>query len=180
MSYDLGASAALLARTPAVLDAWLRGLPEAWTTANEGPGTWSAFDIVGHLIHGEKTDWLPRARIILAHGEARPFEPFDRFAQERDSEGKTLDALLDEFAALRAANLVALDALGLREADLDRRGTHPALGTVTLGQLLATWVAHDLGHLAQIARVMAKRYRDEIGPWTAYLPIVSDRPRPAS
>jgi hypothetical protein len=180
MPFDLDDAVALLARTPAVLDAWLRGLPAAWTDANEGPDTWSAFDVVGHLIHGEKTDWLPRARVILEHGEARAFEPFDRFAQARDSAGRTLEELLDTFAALRAENLAALRSLGLTAADLERRGTHPALGTVTLGQLLATWVAHDLGHLAQIARAMAKQYRDEIGPWTAYLPIVTDRPRPAS
>ena len=180
MPLDLDASVALLARTPAVLDAWLRGLPEVWTRADEGPGTWSAFDIVGHLIHGEKTDWLPRTRILLKHGEAQPFAPFDRFAQAHDSQGKTLESLLDDFAVLRAANLAALRALGLTDADFARRGLHPALGPVTLGQLLATWVAHDLGHLAQIARVMAKRYREEIGPWEAYLPIVHDRPQPAS
>jgi hypothetical protein len=180
MPFALDETRAVLARTPAVLDAWLRGLPDAWTTANEGPETWSAFDVVGHLIHGEKTDWLPRARILLEHGEARPFDPFDRFAQQRDSAGKTLDELLDDFTARRAESLAALDALGLTEADLEKRGLHPALGPVTLAELLATWVAHDLGHLAQIARVMAKRYRDEVGPWAAYLPIVTDRPRPAS
>jgi uncharacterized damage-inducible protein DinB len=180
MPLDLDEAAALLARTPAVLDAWLRGLPDAWTTANEGPGTWSAYDVVGHLIHGEHTDWMARARIVLEYGEARPFAPFDRFAQARESEGKALDDLLDTFAALRSENLAALRALDLDAAALARRGTHPALGTVTLGQLLATWVTHDLGHLAQIARVMAKRYRDEVGPWSAYLPILSDRPRPAS
>ncbi len=180
MAFDLAEARAVLARTPAALDAWLRGLPEAWTTADEGPGTWSAFDVVGHLIHGEKTDWLPRARIVLAHGEARPFDPYDRFAQERESAGKTLDDLLDEFAALRAANLEALDALHLSDADLARRGAHPGLGAVTLGELLAAWVVHDLGHLAQVARVMAKRYGTAVGPWTAYLPVVADRPRPAS
>ena len=180
MPFDLAEARAVLARTPAVLDAWLRGLPEAWTTADEGPETWSAFDVVGHLIHGERTDWLPRARIVLAHGEARPFDPYDRFAQERESAGKTLGDLLDEFAALRAANLEALDALALTGADLARRGTHPGLGTVTLGELLAAWVVHDLGHVAQVARVMAKRYGTAIGPWAAYLPVVADRPRPAS
>lgn len=180
MPFDLVAALALLARTPATLDVWLRGLPDAWTGANEGPDTWSAFDVVGHLIHGERTDWLPRTLLLLEHGEDRPFEPYDRFAQERDSEGKTLADLLDTFAALRVANLEALHALALTDADLDRRGTHPELGTVTLGQLLAAWVVHDLGHLAQIARAMAKQYRDEIGPWPVYLPIVNDRPLPAS
>ena len=180
MPFDLDDATAVLARTPAVLDAWLRGLPDAWARADEGPGTWSPFDVVGHLIHGERTDWLPRARIILAYGESRPFEPFDRFAQERESRGRTLDDLLDEFAFLRAESLDALRDLDLDHTHFGRRGTHPELGAVTLGQLLATWVAHDLGHLAQIARVMAKRYRDEIGPWAAYLPVVTDRPRPAS
>jgi uncharacterized damage-inducible protein DinB len=180
MPFALDESLALLARTPAVLDAWLRGLPDAWTTAAEGPGTWSAFDVVGHLIHGEKTDWMARAGIILAHGAARPFDPFDRFAQERESRGKTLDDLLDEFAAARAASLDALRERHLTDADLARRGTHPALGTVTLGELLATWAVHDLGHLAQIARVMAKRYGAAVGPWAAYLPVLADRPEPAS
>ncbi|MDX1419375.1 MAG: DinB family protein [Rubricoccaceae bacterium] len=180
MPFDFDDALAILARTPAVLDAWLRGLPDAWTRADEGPGTWSPYDVVGHLIHGEQTDWLPRTRILLDHGEARPFDPFDRFAQERESAGQPLDALLDRFAALRAQNLDGLRALGLTDADLARRGTHPELGLVTLEQLLATWTAHDLGHLSQIARVMAKRYRDAIGPWAAYLPVVHDRPRPAS
>ena len=180
MPFALDDALPVLTRTPAVLDAWLRDLPGVWTEADEGPGTWSAFDVVGHLIHGERTDWLPRARILLEHGEARPFEPFDRFAQERESAGKTLPELLETFAALRAANLDALRALDLTAADLERRGAHPALGPVTLGELLATWVAHDLGHLAQIARVMAKRYRDGVGPWAAYLPVLHDRPRPAS
>ncbi len=180
MPYRLDEARALLARTPAVLDAWLRGLPDAWTTADEGPETWSAFDVVGHLIHGERTDWLTRAQTILDHGEARPFDPFDRFAQERESAGKTLDDLLDAFADARATSLEALDGLALTPHDLERTGRHPALGAVTLEELLAAWVVHDLGHLAQIARVMAKRYGTAVGPWAAYLPVVSDRPRPAT
>ena len=165
---------ALLARTPATLDAWLRGLPDAWVTATEGPSTWSAYDIVGHLIHGDRADWIPRARRILEHGESRAFEPFDREAQFRESAGRSLDDLLDEFARVRAASLEALEALALSEADLERRGTHPAFGSVTLGQLLSTWVAHDLDHVMQIARVMARRYDGDVGPWRAYLRIIRD------
>lgn len=167
---------ALLSRTPAVLDAWLRGLPDGWITAHEGDGTWSPFDVMGHLIHGERTDWMGRARMILEHGESRIFEPFDRFAQFRESEGKTLPQLLDEFATLRRQNLADLAALNLTEADLDRRGRHPAFGTVTLRQLLATWVAHDLDHISQIARVLARQYTDEVGPWQAYLRIINGTP----
>jgi hypothetical protein len=171
--FALDEALTILQRTPAVLDALLRGLPDGWTTANEGGETWSAFDVIGHLIHGERTDWIGRARIILEQGEARAFDPFDRFAQFELSNGRTLPSLLDEFAAARQDNLRTLDALGLREADLDRRGRHPALGAVTLRQLLATWVAHDLDHLAQIARVLARQYSDEVGPWRAYLRIIS-------
>jgi hypothetical protein len=163
---------ALLARTPAMLDALLRDLPEAWTRRNEGGESWSAYDVVGHLIHGEKTDWIPRARIILEHGESRPFDKFDRLAQFRDSEEKSLDALLDEFAQLRASNLDTLRGMNLRDDDLARRGTHPALGTVTLGQLLATWAGHDLTHLHQISRVMAHQLREDVGPWTRYLGVM--------
>jgi hypothetical protein len=164
---------AVLERTPAALDALLRGLPDGWIAANEGAGTWSPFDVVGHLIHGERTDWLPRARIILEHGETRAFDQFDRFAQFRDSDGRSLDALLDEFAALRRRSLDALAALALTEADLDRRGGHPELGVVTLRNLLATWVAHDLDHVSQVARVMARQYAEEVGPWSRYLRIIS-------
>lgn len=172
MEHDLQQTTALLARTPAALDALLRGLPEPWTQRNEGAGTWSAFDVVGHLIHGERTDWLPRARIILAQGEARPFDRFDRQAQERDSQGKTLDQLLDEFTALRARNLDDLRALNLGPADLERRGRHPALGVVTLAQLLATWAAHDLTHLHQLSRILAHQYRAAVGPWTRFLGVL--------
>lgn len=172
MEHDLEQSTALLARTPAVLDTLLRGLPEAWTLRNEGEKTWSAFDVVGHLIHGERTDWMPRAKMILEAGESRAFERFDRFAQARESQGKSLAQLLDEFARLRAENLAALRAMQLRPEDLARRGRHPALGVVTLSQLLATWVAHDLTHLHQISRIMAHQYREAVGPWTAFLGVM--------
>jgi hypothetical protein len=180
MDFDLTQGTAMLARTPKILEAWLADLAPEWTTGNEGPGSWSPFDIVGHLIHGERTDWIPRARIILERGEGRAFDPYDRFAQERESAGKTLGTLLTEFGQLRRENLAALAAMRLTAADLARAGKHPSLGRVTLGQLLATWVTHDLGHLAQIARVMAKQYTAEVGPWNAYLPVLADRPRPAA
>ena len=172
-SFALDEAMAVLARTPATLDALLRDLPSQWSKANEGANTWSAFDVVGHLIHGERTDWLPRARIILEHGEARPFDKFDRLAQHDASKGRSLASLLDEFAALRQAGLRDLAALRLTDADLDRRGRHPELGVVTLRQLLATWVAHDLDHVMQIARVVARQYSDEVGPWRAYLRVIS-------
>ena len=162
----------MLERTPATFRALLGGLPDAWTTCDEGPDTFSPFDNVGHLIHGERADWIPRARIILAQAEHRQFEPYDRFAQTRESAGKTRSQLLDEFAALRQQNLVTLRGWNLSERELALQGEHPALGTVTLRQLLATWVVHDLGHIAQTTRVMAKRYKEAIGPWRAYLPIV--------
>jgi hypothetical protein len=165
---------AILSRTPATLDAMLRGLPDGWINANEGGETWSPFDVIGHLIHGERADWIARAKIILEHGEARAFDPFDRLAQVRESEGKTLEALLDEFAALRHRNLQDLAHLQLTGQDLDRCGRHPSLGVVTLRQLLATWVAHDLDHVMQISRVLARQYADEVGPWRAYLRIISD------
>ncbi len=172
-AFAVDEATAVLARTPATLDAMLRGLPDGWIQAHEGGETWSPFDVIGHLIHGEQTDWVPRARIILEHGEARAFEKFDRFAQFELSKGRTLDSLLDEFAVLRRASLRDLAALEITEADLDRRGTHPGLGVVTLGQLLATWVAHDLDHVVQVARVMARQYSDAVGPWRAYLRVIS-------
>jgi hypothetical protein len=174
-AFVLDEAVALLARTPATLDALLRGLPDDWIAANEGGDTWSPFDVVGHLIHGERTDWVPRARIIMERGEAEPFEPFDRFAQFHASEGRTLASLLDEFAALRRQSLDDLAALRLTSADLDRRGRHPDLGVVTLRQLLATWVAHDLDHVVQVSRVLAKQYSEEAGPWKAFLRIISGR-----
>ena len=169
----LDEATAILARTPATLDALLRGLPDGWIHAHEGGETWSPFDVIGHLIHGEQTDWVPRARIILEHGEARAFDKFDRFAQFELAKGRTLDSLLDEFATLRRASLRDLAALDLTDADLERRGTHPVFGCVTLGQLLATWVAHDLDHVIQVARVMGRQYSDAVGPWRAYLRVIS-------
>jgi hypothetical protein len=170
--FQLNDAIAVLERTPATLRTLLGGLPESWTARNEGADTFSAFDNVGHLIHGERADWMPRARIILAQGSARRFEPYDRLAQTRESAGKTLATLLDEFEQLRAQNLATLRSWNLSDAELSLQGVHPDFGEVTLRQLLATWVVHDLGHLAQIARVLAKRYRDEVGPWRAYLPIL--------
>jgi uncharacterized damage-inducible protein DinB len=172
MDFDLATGTAILERTPDTLRVLLADLPPAWTDSNEGPETWSPYDIIGHLIHGERADWIPRARIILAQGEDRRFTPFDRFAQFRDSEGKSLGELLDEFARLRAESLATLREWQLTDAQLALTGEHPAFGTVTLRQLLATWVAHDLGHMAQITRVMAKQYRDAVGPWRAYLPVM--------
>ena len=172
MNFVLDAGVAVLQRTPASLRALLGGLPDEWTGATEGPDSWSPYDIIGHLIHGERTDWIPRARIILAQGGERRFEPFDRFAQFRESQGKSLGGLLDEFAELRAQNLVTLGSWRLTDAQMALEGEHPAFGAVTMRQLLATWVAHDLGHVAQTARVMAKQYRDAVGPWRAYLPVM--------
>ena len=163
---------ALLSRTPAALDALLRDLPETWTAATEGPGTWSPYDVIGHLIHAEKVDWMPRLAIILEHGPARPFDPFDREAQFRDSQGQSLPALLDQFSALRRKNLERLRSLNLQPEQLELKGTHPQLGSVTLRQLLATWTAHDLTHVVQIGRVMAKRYQQDVGPWTAFLSVM--------
>ena len=170
--FSLPDTIALLSRTPATLDALLRGLPNTWAHSNEGKDTWSAFDIVGHLIVGERTDWMPRARIILENGEARPFDPFDRFAQSRESQNQSLEQLLDEFARLRKENLTALQTLNLQPEDLTRRGTHQRLGTVTLSQLLATWAVHDLTHLHQLSRVMAHQYRDAVGPWSVFLGVL--------
>ena len=168
---DLDRGTASLARTPKVLDALLRGLDERAARRSEGGETWSPFDVVGHLIHGEETDWIPRARIVLEHGEARPFDPYDRFAQMAQPKAATLDAELDLFAARREQSLAALAALDLRDADLARTGMHPALGIVTLGQLLSTWVVHDLVHLRQVARLLALEQRGEVGAWVAYLPL---------
>jgi DinB superfamily len=170
--FKLDETVAVLTRTPATLDALLRGLPESWVRSNEGKDTWSAFDIVGHLIVGERTDWMSRTRVILENGEARPFDPFDRFAQVKESQNKSLEQLLDDFARLRRENLAALRALNLQPEDMSRRGRHPALGVVTLAQLLATWAVHDLTHLHQLSRVMAYQYRDTVGPWSAYLGVL--------
>jgi hypothetical protein len=173
MDFDLTAGPALLARTPATLDCLLRGLGPEWTAGNEGPETWSPFDVLGHLVHGEKTDWIPRARMILEAGESQTFAPFDRFAMFRDPPGTTLAGRLEEFARLRADNLATLAAMKLTPADLARTGRHPDFGAVTLGQLLATWVVHDLGHIAQVTRVMARQHGAAVGPWRAYLPVLT-------
>jgi hypothetical protein len=170
--FDLDEAIAVLERGPATFRALLSGLSDVWASPNEGPDTWSAFDNVGHLIHGERTDWIPRARMILEHGRTRTFEPFDRFAQVRENAGKNLPELLDEFATLRAQNLETLRGWHLTERELALEGEHPVFGCVTLAQLLATWTVHDLGHLAQVSRVMAKQWRVEVGPWRAYLPIL--------
>jgi len=167
---------AILARTPASLTVLLEGLPESWVTATEGDDTWSPYDVIGHLIQGERTDWIPRARHILV-GETRPFDPFDRTAQFTESRGKSLSELLATFAGLRQENVAALVSMNLTSEDLSRTGLHPELGEVTLGQLLATWVVHDLDHAGQIARTMAKVYVDAVGPWSAYLSILHDRQR---
>ncbi len=170
--FSLAEAIAVLTRTPATLSALLRGLPNIWVRGNEGSDTWSAFDIVGHLIVGERTDWMPRVRIVLENGEARPFDPFDRFAQSNESQDKSLEQLLDDFACLRRENLATLQALNLQPQDFTRRGRHPALGVVTLSELLATWAVHDLTHVHQLSRVMAHQYRDAVGPWSAYLGVL--------
>ena len=172
MEHNLDSTIAVLTRTPAALNAFLRDLPEAWTLQNEGENTWSVFDVIGHLIHGERTDWMVRTKLILKYGDTCPFERFDRFAQTRESQGKSLPQLLDEFARLRKENLAELRRLGLRSEDMKRRGKHPELGTVTLSELLATWAAHDLTHLHQISRIMANQYREAVGPWTKFLGVM--------
>ena len=171
MNFDLHTAIPVLSRTPEVLDVLLRDLPSPWVSQAEGPNTWSPYDVVGHLIHGERTDWMPRAEHLLAHGESVPFPTFDRFAQFEASKGKSLAELLDTFRELRADSLGRLSALRLTAADLARTGQHPEFGQVTLGQHLATWVAHDLDHLVQIARVMGRQYVEAVGPWRKYLRI---------
>jgi hypothetical protein len=175
--FDPAEGVPLLRATPAVLAGLLDGLPGAWLAADEGPGTWTPFDIVGHLVHGERTDWIPRALTILEHGESETFDRFDREAMFEASRGKSVVELLAQFAELRAANVARLEGMRLTPALLERRGRHPELGSVTLGQHLATWVAHDLSHIAQIARVMGKRYREAVGPWRAYLPMLQEERR---
>ncbi|HEX4020217.1 MAG TPA: DinB family protein [Acidobacteriaceae bacterium] len=170
--FHLPDAIALLTRTPATLDALLRGLPDIWIRSNEGNDTWNAFDIVGHLAYAERTDWMPRLRILLENGEARPFDPFDRLGQLQESQDKSLEQLLDNFARLRKENLAALQALHLQPQDFARRGRHPSLGVVTLSELLATWAAHDLTHLHQLSRVLAHQYRQAAGPWSAYLGVL--------
>jgi hypothetical protein len=172
MEQDLQQTMSLLACTPATLNALLRDLPEAWTMRNEGDNSWSAFEVVGHLIHGDRTDWMTRAKMILQLGESQPFPPFDRLGHKRESHGKSLEQLLDEFARLRSDNLRDLRALNLKPKHLEVRGQHPALGAVTLSQLLATWAVHDLTHLHQLSRILAHQYRDAVGPWNAYLGVL--------
>ena len=180
MDFDVEQAADVLARTPVALRAMLGGLAEPWLRGTEGPSTFSAFDVVGHLIDGEETDWIPRARLILARGPNPEFEPYDRFRHLARNAGRPLASLLDEFARLRADNLATLRGWRLTQADLGLPALHPGLGPVTLRQLLSAWVVHDLGHIAQAARVMAKQYRDEAGPWVAYLPVLTDHPVPRS
>lgn len=177
MSFHLPDAIAVLERTPTTFHSLLAGLPEGWTSSNEGPDTFTPFDNLAHLIHGEHADWIPRARIILEQGTNRRFAPFDRFAHVRESAGKSVLELLDEFARLRAVNLDTLRGWELTETKLALEGEHPEFGAVTLRQLLSTWVVHDLGHLAQTTRVMAKRYREAVGPWRAYLPVLDRGPR---
>jgi uncharacterized damage-inducible protein DinB len=173
MEFDLANGIAVLRRTPAVIRALLTDLPDAWLRATEGPDTWSPFDVLGHLIDGEETDWIPRARIILARGPTPAFEPFDRFRHLRLNRDTPAAELLDRFDRLRAANLAVLEGFRLTPAELALEGLHPELGRVTLRQLLATWVAHDLGHVGQIVRVMAKQYGAAVGPWRRYLPVLT-------
>lgn len=171
-SFDKNEAIQILETTPRVLTVLLSNLPESWIDADEGPDTWSPFDVLGHLIHGEKTDWRIRARIILEEGTSRPFPPFDRSAHFEDSKGKSLATLLDEFKQLRKENVEFLKRQELTDEEYTKTGIHPEFGEVTLKQLLSTWVVHDLSHLRQIARVLAKQYKAEIGPWEKYLPVV--------
>jgi len=172
--FDLSDGIALLERTPGALTALLNGLGEAWIRSSEGEGKWSPYDVIGHLNHAERTDWIPRARHILA-GETRPFDPFDQTAQFTESRGLSLGELLATFRELRRESVAALRAMNLTAADLDRRGVHPSLGQVTLGQLLSTWVVHDLDHVVQVSRTMAKVYGEAVGPWSVYLSVLRDR-----
>jgi len=174
MQFELVQAIEILQRTPATLNSLLRDLSEQWLVQNEGPDTWSPYDVIGHLIHGEETDWIPRAKMILEHGETRAFEPFDRVAMFEGSKGKSIVELLDTFAQLRAANLRELQSMNLTSELLDKRGRHPELGVVTLRQLLSTWVIHDLGHIRQVVRVMSKQYGEAVGPWKAYLSILEE------
>jgi uncharacterized damage-inducible protein DinB len=172
MEFELEKAIDILQTTPSILQAWLGHLPLDWVSASDGEDTWSAFDIVGHLIHGEKTDWMPRAEIILSDRKTREFEPFNRFAMLKESQGRTIQELLDTFLHLRKESINHLRAMRLSKSDYDKTGEHPDLGTVTLRQLLATWVAHDLNHLGQIAEVMARQYKVEVGPWKDFLDIL--------
>ena len=172
MTFNLSKSIEILSKTPETLSTLLDGLSDEWLLSNEGENTWSPYDIIGHLVHGEKTDWIVRTKIILSSEKNKTFEPFDRFAQENDNKGKNIQELLEEFKTLRSQNLQELEALHITKSDFTKKGIHPELGEVSLQQLLATWTVHDLGHIAQISRVMAKQYSDEVGPWNAYLGIL--------
>lgn len=172
MKYQLNQAIEILSYTPKSLSALLGGLGSYWTEPNEGPNTWSPFDVMGHLIHGEKTDWIDRIEITLGLRDTNTFTPFDRFAQEKDSKGKSMADLLKEFEDRRTENIYKLKSYNISEEDLDKTAQHPSLGEVSLRNLLSTWVAHDLNHIAQIARVMAYQYKEEAGPWNAYLRIL--------
>lgn len=172
MQFNTDKAIEILEKTPLALEQLLSGLSDEWTYSNEGPETWSPFDVMGHLIHGEKTDWIPRLEIILSNDSNKTFEPFDRFAMLEESKGKKLYQLLEEFKQLRENNLVTLKAKRITPSDYHKTGTHLVLGEVTLSQLLSCWVAHDLGHLAQISRVMAKQYKEAVGPWIEFLGIL--------
>ena len=172
MNYNIDQAVSILERTPAVFRTLLEDLDDDWTMGNEGPDTFSPYDILGHLIHGEKTDWRPRVMIVMEHGTSRSFDPYDRFAQYEESRGKTVEQLLEEFEKLRRENIAWLKSLSIKEADLDKKGMHPSLGEVTLRNLLATWVIHDLTHIAQAGRVMAKQYKEEMGPWIEFFRIM--------
>lgn len=180
MDFKLDLSAEVLRRTPATLQSLLDGIAEPWVRGTEGPETFTPFDVVGHLIDGEETDWMPRARIILGKGGDKRFAVYDRFRHRARNAGRTLSSLLSEFTQLRAANLEVLTSWKLTETSLDLTGVHPTFGPVTLRQLLAAWVVHDLGHIAQVSRVMAKQYRDAVGPWVPFMPVLTDHERPRS
>lgn len=173
MEYQYEQAVEILRRTPATLTIFLRGLSEAWTTSAEGPDTWSVYDIVGHLLHGEESDWIERTRVILEHGEQQPFDSFDRTAMFEKYRGLSLDQLLAAFEQARSNNLATLSEWRITPDKLTLKGMHPALGTVTLSQLLATWVVHDLNHIGQIVEVMARQYAETVGPWSAYLAILT-------
>lgn len=173
MEFQLDHAKDILRRTPPLLNSLLHNLPREWTLANEGPDSWSPFDVLGHLIYGEETDWIPRAKIILEDGESRPFEPFDRLAMFEKSKGTSVDDLLTEFEQLRRDSLQQLEEMNLTPELLLKRGTHPELGSVTMSQLLSAWVVHDLGHITQVVRVMAKQYGEAVGPWRAYLSVLT-------
>lgn len=172
MTFEIDKATQILSRTPQVIEALLKGISDDWLMNNEGENTWSAYEIVGHLIHGEMTDWIPRAKIILSNSPNKTFEPFDRFAQQRQGKARAMTDLLEEFKKLRTKNIKELLSFKIDEKTLKKKGIHPELGEVNLKELLSTWVVHDLGHISQISRVMSKQYKDEVGPWKEYLGIL--------